>query len=182
MSNDYLPKISFQESLYDKMLPFTFDLPPERLHFIDRKTLFRKFELMETQFKQCKMLGIDTETRPCFAKKKEKRVFHPTSIIQIAVRTSSNEEAVFIIDLLSIAQDMVVMEKVDELLLQCFLDPECVKIGQGLDHDIRELYLLFVCCLFVVLSLLVAACFSLHFARCSLLVARFSFLGLLPQK
>jgi len=141
--NNYLP-ISFQESLDDKMLPFTFDLSPERLHFIDRRTIARKFQLMETQFKNCKMLGIDTETRPCFAKKKEKRISHPTSLIQIAVRTVSNEEAVFVVDLLSIAQDMVVMEKLDELLLQSFLDPECVKVGQGLDHDIRK-YSLFYC-------------------------------------
>ena len=135
----HLPKISFQEDTSDKVLPYTFDLnPDEDLCYIDRKTLARKFDVFEKYMLSAILVGIDTETKPCRFKRIK---CHPTSLLQIAVRTGpTNSEIVFIVDLLSLAQDEVYcLGKLDEVLTPCFRNKDCIKIGQGLDNDMKEM-------------------------------------------
>ena len=118
------------------MLPFTFDLKPQDLHYVDRTTLPLKFALLERHMLDCKLMGLDTETRPNFTRNKQVK---QTALLQIATRNRKDEEAVFIIDLLSLKADKLCLEKVDEVVSQAFANKDCVKIGQGLANDMREL-------------------------------------------
>lgn len=129
-------KISFEEELYSKMLPFTFDLMPDDLQYIDRKCFVKQFSNLERWMLESILLGIDTETKPYLMKDKR---HNPTSLIQIAVRTAEYKEFVFIIDLLSISEDRACFEKLDEVLTHAFLSDKVVKIGQGLDQDLKEM-------------------------------------------
>jgi hypothetical protein len=136
MSFGRAAKIVFQQDSQDKMLPFTFDLQPKDLIFIDSKA---NFEVLRSFMQDCIIIGIDTETKPMFYKRKRGESKNPTSIIQIAGRNAQYKEMAFIIDLIELSNMEVCMQELDELLLVPFTNEKCLVVGQGLDRDFREL-------------------------------------------
>lgn len=132
-------KIEFEQSLDDLMLPFTFDLPSSKLIFVDNVD---QLDLFAEAVADCVVMGIDTETQPAFAPRKANHhQTHPTSILQLALRSSKGEEVVFILDLYVCAMDVDYQEKLDDLLTTVFRDEAVFKIGQGLWNDVDELHL-----------------------------------------
>lgn len=131
MSKGY-KKISLQEDATDKMLPFIFDLPWSSMSVVQCQLGLEK---MSKALSECLLMGIDTETKPVFARYR----MNPTSLIQIALRSNSGVESVFIVDLLTLKSKKASMEFLDSMLCQRFRDHKCLKIGQGLSNDITEL-------------------------------------------
>ncbi len=130
-------RIVFQQDLEDQMLPFTFDLQPSKLVYVD---CANKFGDMRIFFEKSCIIGIDTETKPTFHKREpgdsdQKQ----TSIVQIAARNRQGTEMTFIIDLQVLSKNMILMKELDSILLDVFTRTDCYKIGQGLDRDFREL-------------------------------------------
>lgn len=85
------------------------------------------------------ILCIDTETRPSFLDKNTKYAWYPTSIIQIAIRTTAEIECVIIIDLIDFSNDKRSLSQLDKLLFNVMGDVDVVKVGLGLGNDLREL-------------------------------------------
>ncbi len=122
----------------DRMLPFTFDLSESALYFVDNAdTLI----ILKDALADCVILGIDTETKPVmFKRRKIDTTLHlnPTALVQMAVRSSSGLEAVFIIDMLTLAR-IRLLPHLDQVLLTVMQDERCIKVGQSLINDFREL-------------------------------------------
>ena len=118
----------------DRMLPFSFDLPRDRLIYIDNSA---DLDMLAAEFADCVMMGIDTERKPSFQKGKP---INPTSIIQLATRSSTGSENVFIVDLLAMKHNFGYMERLDSILTKIMLDENCFKIGQGLRQDFCEMH------------------------------------------
>ncbi|KAJ1429857.1 ribonuclease H-like domain-containing protein, partial [Ochromonadaceae sp. CCMP2298] len=86
------------------------------------------------------MLGIDTETKPNFLPKHLLNgKLNPTALIQIASRSDTGEECVFIVDMLALSTKREWMLQLDALLSIVLRDDKCLKLGQGLANDIKEL-------------------------------------------
>ena len=121
----------------DRMLPFVFDLPPSSLHFVDNEKQLLKFQLA---LKEACLVGIDTETKPTFVPKRFLQGGpNPTSIIQISIRSHASKECVHIIDMLKLRNSANLLNSLDISLEEIFLNQTCLKIGQGLTNDFREL-------------------------------------------
>ena len=128
MSNKKYSRVKLEEDSRDQMLPFTFDLKPSDLFMIDGK---KGLDKMTELFPNCKLMGIDTETKPSF----KKGMVFPVSIIQIAIRTVENREFVFVIDLKTLKSEKENMERLDLLLRGSLSDEKCIKVGQSLSQD-----------------------------------------------
>jgi ribonuclease D len=124
-------------SSMDQMLPFVFDLEASCLVVVDSGT---KLHLLGSALASSVMLGIDTETKPTFIPKHLlKGKPHPTALIQIASRSDSGDECVFIVDMLALSTRREWLLQLDSLLRTVFKDDSCIKLGQGLAQDIKEL-------------------------------------------
>lgn len=140
----------------DYCLPFVYDLHPieNTLLWIDTKLAFQeKLNIFLT--KEITIIGIDTETKPYEIQSKRKYnssigmkrnilQHHPTSIIQIAIRTKCGLERVCIFDLLALyhntqVNDSDCNDEISNFLESLFTNPSVLKVGQGLDHDFKEL-------------------------------------------
>lgn len=136
MSDQHCSKERAAE-LADKMLPFVFDLPSASLIFVDNEKLIVSFK---TFAKDAILIGIDTETKPTFI---PKRFIigkpNPTALIQIAIRTAIGSEKVFVVDLLKICANSQLAFALDAALQHVMHSTTCIKLGQGLTNDIREL-------------------------------------------
>lgn len=121
----------------DTMLPFVFDLPESSLKMVLSE---ENIEELKRSLSDAILIGIDTETKPTFVPK-HKLIGgpHPTSIIQIAVRSPKHLENVFIVDMLHIARHTRLLILLDNALQQGLLENQCFKLGQGLTNDLREL-------------------------------------------
>lgn len=121
----------------DKMLPFAFDLPSASLLFIDSE----KQIINLGQFtKDAVLIGIDTETKPTFVPKHLiVGKLNPTALMQMAIRTASGSEKVFLVDLLKICGNSSLSFALDSALKPAMSSTTCIKIGQGLTNDLREL-------------------------------------------
>lgn len=118
----------------DKCLPFTLDLK-EEIKFITTQNLVE----LEALLCDAYIVGIDTETRPSFFNKKTRFAQYPTSIIQIAIRTKAEQEYAIIIDLLSFSNNNVSLALLNKSLLATMSSTDIVKVGQGLENDLREI-------------------------------------------
>jgi ribonuclease D len=116
----------------DLMLPFLFDLKEDCLIYVDSLEGLRT---MRETVKDCILAGIDTERKPDFGSRK-----HPTALVQLATRSSSGSEKVFLIDLLRLHNDKKAFEELDQIFRDLFLSETCFKLGQGLVADMSELY------------------------------------------
>jgi hypothetical protein len=85
------------------------------------------------------ILCIDTETRPSFLDVNTKYAWYPTSIIQIAVRTTAEIECVIIIDLIDFSNDKRSLSQLDKILSNVMGNVDIVKVGLGLENDLRDL-------------------------------------------
>lgn len=131
-------KIVFEEDCNDKMLPFSFDLKPTCLKYVS--TIDDILD-MASFFDGASLVGIDTERKPSkYNKKGEGHIINPTSIIQIAVRNASHDENVYIVDLITISSCQKTLNTLDNALNLILGNDTCVKIGQGLERDFRELH------------------------------------------
>ena len=145
------PPPKFENKAGDLCLPFTLDIPHSHLQIIDSEVgLDRFFEVVYDSV----LCGIDTETKPSFSKRK---TFHPTALMQIALRRTSGAEFVFILDLLALLKSgasKVAMElenstrskrvkemraSLDKSLQHLFSSRKVLKVGQGLQQDLREM-------------------------------------------
>ena len=118
----------------DSCLPYTLDLQNDIVI-----VTIRNLKNLESILADAYIIGIDTETRPSFYNKKTRFGRYPTSIIQIAVRNKSEEEFVAILDLLNISSDGKAMNELNRILLNCLLNEDVVKVGQGLMNDLSEI-------------------------------------------
>jgi ribonuclease D len=124
--------VSIDES--DKCLPFTLDLKDE-IKYITSQNLTELEDILSDAY----IVGIDTETRPSFYNKKTRFAQYPTSIIQVAVRTKVEQEHAFIIDLLSFGNNDATLHLLNKSLLATMSSSDIVKVGQGLENDLREI-------------------------------------------
>jgi hypothetical protein len=85
------------------------------------------------------ILCIDTETRPSFLDLNTKYAWYPTSIIQIAIRTTAEIECVIIIDLIDFSNDKRSLSQLDKILSNVMRNIDVVKVGLGLEKDLRDL-------------------------------------------
>jgi hypothetical protein len=116
----------------DLMLPFLFDLKENCLIYVDCP---KSFLLFKEAMKDCILAGIDTERRPNRGPK-----INPTSLLQIATRSSVGREKVFLIDLLVMRKNEKLFLQINDCLTTLMLSKTCYKIGQGLLRDFIELY------------------------------------------
>jgi hypothetical protein len=124
--------LSFEKNISaDHMLPFTFDLSDSSLIMVENRIGLTK---MREFFPTCKLMGIDTETAPSFHRTRGEK--SRVSLIQIAIRTSSDKEYVFILDLKRLSTSSDFMDELDEILNIPFSSKSCIKLGQSLDNDI----------------------------------------------
>lgn len=124
-------KLSSEKNLSsDHMLPFTFDLSDSSLILVENRNGLAKMRELITS---CKLMGIDTETAPSFHRIRGER--SRVSLIQIAVRTPSDKEYVFILDLKRLSTSGDTMDELDEILNVSFSNKSCIKLGQSLDND-----------------------------------------------
>ncbi|CAM9166129.1 unnamed protein product [Choristocarpus tenellus] len=115
----------------DELDAFMIDLAGDRLHLVDT---CKGLEGLRSTLSRSVMLGIDTETRPCY----KRGEWYPTSLLQVASRDEKKSEDVFIIDLLAIER-LGSFEAFDSALSGPFASPQVVKIGVGLRQDFREM-------------------------------------------
>eukprot|EP01039_Chlorochromonas_danica_P008360 gene8357-9214_t len=121
------------------MLPFVFDLKESALHMIDTE---EDLSLLEAGLKDCVVLGIDTETKPSFFPRKSNYRLknNPTALVQLAVRSSSGNEEVFLVDMLTLASTREqAFQRLDIALKGVLEDEKCIKVGQSLKNDFVEL-------------------------------------------
>lgn len=131
---------SFCENMGDQddmMLPFVFDLRSSQLHFVDDES---GLEGLERAMADCVVVGIDTETKPFFSRKLNKFLGgrNPTALIQLATRSSIGLEAVYIVDMLTISKNCLLCT-LDRILGKILIDENCIKVGQSLSNDFKEL-------------------------------------------
>ncbi|RYH20715.1 hypothetical protein EON65_22675 [archaeon] len=122
----------------DRMLPFTFDLPQSSLHFVNDVESLQRLRIA---FADCVIVGIDTETRPMFVKRNRANQFvrpNPTSLVQMALRSSSGLESVHIVDMLTL-KTQGLLNELDMVLVTVMCDDHCIKVGQSLINDFKEL-------------------------------------------
>lgn len=121
----------------DMMLPFFFDLQDSALIFVDSAA---SLDRLASILADCVVLGIDTETKPNFQKRVHKHMGgrNPTALMQLAVRSSAGIETVLLADLLALGK-LGLMDRFDEAMRRVLLDSGCIKIGQSLANDFREL-------------------------------------------
>lgn len=125
-----------QDDENDKMLCFRFDLNQSCLHFIDG---LAGLELLRASLADCVVLGIDTETKPTYIPKEIRRkAFNKTALVQMATRSSSGCEEVFVVDMLTLAKAGC-LEALDGILAPVLRDERCIKVGQSLANDFKEL-------------------------------------------
>eukprot|EP01031_Cornospumella_fuschlensis_P039439 gene39439-48018_t len=130
--------MALDDDEHDRMLPFTFDLPLSSLFFVDDDVSLRR---LRNAFADCVILGIDTETRPMFVKRNRNNQFfrpNPTSLIQMALRSSSGVESVHIVDMLTL-KSLGLLQELDMILITVMCDDRCIKVGQSLINDFKEL-------------------------------------------
>ena len=109
---------------------FSYDLRPNTLH-----SLLNDFKPL-CDFLACGLpvlIGIDTETRPC----RRRYIYHPTAIIQLALRSPLGDERVYVIDLLGLTTTSAL--ELDVILAPLFDDPKICKLGHGLVNDFKQL-------------------------------------------
>jgi hypothetical protein len=94
---------------------------------------------LENMLSDAYILCIDTETRPSFLDLNTKYAWYPTSIIQIAIRTTAEIEFVIIIDLIDFSNDKRSLSQLDKILLKVMTNVDVVKVGLGLENDLRDL-------------------------------------------
>eukprot|EP00639_Heterosigma_akashiwo_P000785 CAMPEP_0194569124 /NCGR_PEP_ID=MMETSP0292-20121207/6967_1 /TAXON_ID=39354 /ORGANISM="Heterosigma akashiwo, Strain CCMP2393" /LENGTH=160 /DNA_ID=CAMNT_0039419315 /DNA_START=174 /DNA_END=652 /DNA_ORIENTATION=- len=93
----YLKKQSLEIDENDLCLPFVFDLPSDRLKFVDE--IDQIYEI-QSALEAAELVGMDTETKPDFSNKASP---HPVALLQLAVRErGTGREAVFVVDLLAL--------------------------------------------------------------------------------
>lgn len=119
----------------DLCLPFVYDI--KRKHsYIKSKADMREFErVLQHAF----LVGIDTERKPDFGVRDLKT--NPTSLIQIAIRTTADtnfEEYCYIIDVFYMDESS--FSHLNEMLTECFMNPNIIKLGQGIRNDVVELH------------------------------------------
>jgi ribonuclease D len=129
-----MAKCKFENNSTDKCLPFHFDIPFSHLKWVDTDTP-NVLESFVDALENVVIVGIDTETKPNF---KRGECANPTALMQIALRSSSGIELVFLLDLLSLMSG-VLKDVVDRALIGLFSNEKVIKIGQGLSQDLREL-------------------------------------------
>ena len=127
-------KAAFEIDESDRCLPYTLDLQDDII-YVTTKNLIDLERILSDAY----ILGIDTETRPSFFNKKTRFGRFPTSIIQIAVRTKSEQEFVAIVDLLNFSEHDCALVALDNVLIKCMSSSDVVKMGQGLENDLREI-------------------------------------------
>ena len=127
-------KAAFEIDESDRCLPYTLDLQDDVI-YVTTKNLIELDRILSNSY----ILGIDTETRPSFFDRKSRFGRFPTSIIQIAVRTKSEQEFVAIVDLLNFSENDCALVALDNVLIKCMSSSEVVKMGQGLENDLREI-------------------------------------------
>ncbi len=134
--SSFKASLVFEQDFEDKMLPFTFDLQQKELVYIKCKS---DLPVLRDFLCRSILIGIDTETRPSFMKRTDFTTPNPTSIIQIAARHINEKEMTFIVDLLQLNESAENMKELDAILTVPFMNDKCLKIGQGLERDFREL-------------------------------------------
>ena len=127
--------LQVEKKVSDHMLPFTFDLSDSSLIMVENRNCFNK---MREVFSTSKLIGIDTETAPSFHHNTP-REKHRVSLIQIAARTPSDKEYVFIVDLKRLSTNGDSMNELDEILNVPFSSKSCIKLGQTLGNDMLGL-------------------------------------------
>lgn len=127
-------KLAFEIDQNDRCLPFVLDLNSDII-YVTTENLYELERILSDAY----ILGIDTETRPSFYNRQTKFWRYPTSIIQIAARSRSDEEFVAIVDLLNFSANEESLAALDNVLLKVMSSIDVVKMGQGLEHDLREI-------------------------------------------
>ena len=129
--------LAFEQAVDDKMLPFAFDLSSSSLSFVESDIQMNQLQI---ELSCAILVGIDTETKPTFVPKRfQKGGPNPTSLIQIATRAPNGHEKVFVVDLLKISASAPLLFALDSMLQKVLLNEKCIKMGQGLTADMREL-------------------------------------------
>lgn len=127
-------KPAFEIDESDRCLPYTLDLQDDVI-YVTTKNLIELERILSDAY----ILGIDTETRPSFFNRKNRFDRFPTSIIQIAARTKSEQEFVAIVDLLNFSESDGALVALDNVLMKPMSSSDVVKMGQGLENDLREI-------------------------------------------
>lgn len=109
---------------------FIFDLHQPPL-YVDSKNI----DELRHVLGDASILAIDTETQPAFVKGRT----YPTSIIQVAIRKSTQQEVVVIVDLLDICKAEKSMSRLDDILKPVFTSSSILKVGQSLKADLVEM-------------------------------------------
>jgi len=131
--------IKFENNASDKCLPFSFDLPLTDLIMVDNLETLTVFR---SSIEKSALVGIDTETQPCFVPKRfnPNRPPEPTSLVQVAVRQRDKFEKVFILDMLKLLRSTRDFDEIIQNIFErLFLNTSIIKIGQGLIQDVKEL-------------------------------------------
>lgn len=116
---------------------FKVDIPRDNFHVV---VTIPGLLLFEAQLPHCLLAGLDTETRPMFKKGVSDK--NPTALLQIALRCHSNNvttDMVFILDLFTLTQQSSTRAHLSRVLLAFFENENIIKLGQGLDIDLKEL-------------------------------------------
>ena len=139
-------------------LPFIFDLSQsQQLVLISKKEdvqILRSFVEKGSDEERITFIGIDTETLPysLLRKRKQKHQHHQskskTALLQIALRKSRLHEAtslecVFVIDLYQlnlIGDEGEGMNCLDQVLTPLLASENCIKFGQSIKQDLKELH------------------------------------------
>lgn len=127
--------IKFEQSADDLCLPFLFDLPEDRLVIVDGSDI-DVIEKLQSALKYAMMIGIDTETEP---RTSPTMPFQKTSLLQLAVRSLTGVEQVFIIDLIRIYNHSNLVEMMDILIGECWRNKAILKIAHAMKGDAKEL-------------------------------------------
>ena len=106
-------------------------LLPGPINFVSHSNIGLLTELL----RDAHLIGIDTETRPSFRKGQYNR----TSILQLAIRTTSGVESTVIVDLINFGGDAKLRD-LNYVLTSVMFSSTVIKIGQGLAVDFREMY------------------------------------------
>lgn len=80
------------------------------------------------------LIGIDTDTKPSFIKGE----YHSTSILQLAIRSTSNVESIVIVDLRNFEGNKKLSD-LNDVLTPVMRSSTIIKIGQDLRDDFKQM-------------------------------------------
>jgi hypothetical protein len=91
---------------------------------------------LQAALESARIVGIDTETEP---RKSPAMPFQKTSLLQLAVRSKSGVEQVFIADLIRIYKHINTAKRIDNMIGECWKNNSILKVAHAMRGDAKEL-------------------------------------------